>query len=212
VKSCVFFDVQAPLLCQFGPPVLTAENQKEGAIMSRKRNRIDPNQMTLDLRWERKVTHLVSETRQIHDAMAARPATRAENDFEACIAVAAAAKRAIDQSGLSRDNVVDRINRYFRRTDDGARTDPPGCFKPLSKHMMDKYLSQPIEYKLPAYLLYALHYVTGSLEPARMLVEAEGGAVVTAVEKRRLHLVQLQDYMGEAKRLEGELKKSMRVV
>jgi hypothetical protein len=32
------------------------------------------------------------------------------------------------------------------------------------------------------------------------------------VEKRRLHLVQLQDYMGEAKRLEGELKKSMRVV
>ena len=180
--------------------------------MGKKRFRIDPNQMTIDFRWERRVASLVNETRLIHDAMALMPASGAENDFEACIAVAAAAKRAIDQSGLSRDQVVDRINRYFGRTDAGARQDPPTCLKPLTKNMLDKYLSQPTEYKLPAYLLYALHHVTESLEPAKMFVEAEGGAVVTAVEKRRLQLVRLQDYMGEAKRLEGELKRSMRMV
>lgn len=180
--------------------------------MSRKKNKLDPNQRLLDFKWERRVTNLVSETRRIQDAIEERPASRVENDFEACIAVAAAAKRAIDHSGLSREQAVDRINRYFGRSDAGAKGDSPTCFKPLTKHMMDKYLSQPTEYKFPAYLLYALHHVTDSLEPARMLVEAEGGAVVTAAEKKRLQLVQLQDYMGEAKRLEGELKKSMRVV
>ena len=167
----------------------------------------DPNQLKLELRYEDKVDSYISAKKEILKAInEPEPTLAIENEFEACVEIAAAIKRAIRLSGMSRDQVVDGINSYFGRSEAGAAEDPPVCRKPLSIHMLNNYLSKPTEYPMPAYYLYAVHHVTGSLEPAETIVSAENAKVATGAEIRQLNLGKLEQFLLEIERLKQEMK------
>jgi hypothetical protein len=136
----------------------------------------------------------------------AQPHHGAENEMEACIEIAAAVKRTLRESHLSREQLVDGINAYFGRSDEGADADQPTCRKPLTIHMLNNYLSKPCEYPLPAYYLYAIHHVTGIIEPGATIVAAAGGQVATAEEVRLLQLGKLEQALDELRRLRSELR------
>jgi hypothetical protein len=174
-----------------------------------KRNIPDSRQMTLDFNYEEKVDTYVSAKQEILEAMDARPkpSQPVESEFEACVEIAAAIKQAIRPTGMSRDQVVDEINAYFGRTDENAAIDPPTSRKPLTIHMLNNYLSKPIEYPLPAYYLYAIHHVTGSLLPAEAIVSVEGAKVATGMEIRHMTLGKLEQSIAEMQQLKKELKK-----
>ena len=94
------------------------------------------------------------------------------SEAEDCIEIAAAIKRSIRESGLSREQVCDGMNAYWGRTEE--RNQQGHCQKPLSYEMFNHYLSKPVDYPIKAYFLFAIHRVTQSLEPARAIVAAEG--------------------------------------
>jgi len=169
----------------------------------------DSRQMQFDFTFEKKLDRYIEATSQIQGAIAAGPKRphRIECEFEACIEIAAAIKRAIRASGKSRDQVVDAVNAYFGRTEAGAQADPPTCRRPLTIHMFNNYLSKPADYPIPAYYLYAIHRVTRSLEPASTLVAPEGARVATGEELRQLNLGKLEENIAEMRRLKKELKK-----
>jgi hypothetical protein len=174
-----------------------------------KRTPPDPHQMTFDFNFDEKVDAYVSAKQEILEAMEAkpRPSQPVESEFEACVEIAAAIKQAIRPTGMSRDQLVDAINAYFGRTDEGAATEPPICRKPLTIHMLNNYLSKPLEYPLPAYYLYAVHHVTGSLLPAQAIVSVEGAKVATGMEIRHMTLGRLEQSIAEMQQLKKELKK-----
>lgn len=174
--------------------------------MSKKDNKIDTNQLALD--FSAQVDAFVEAKADLFEAACRRPAATAagENEMEACIEIAAAVKRTLRESGMSREQLVDGINAYFGRTDAGAEADPPICRKPLTIHMLNNYLSKPCEYPLPAYYLYAIHHVTGILEPAATIVAAEGAQVATAEEIGLLQLGKLEQTLDEMRRLRRELR------
>jgi len=120
-----------------------------------------------------------------------------KNEFEACEAVALAIKQAIRKTNLSRDQVVDAINDYFSRRFDGADADPCVCRKPLSLHMFNHYLSKPRQYPIPAYYLFAIHHITGSLLPAEVIIGPEGARVATADQIRQIAIGKLQEAIHE---------------
>ena len=105
--------------------------------MSKSRQKLDTRQQTFDFSWETHVDRYVEAKVALEEAIQApAPNIPVENEFEACIEVAAAVKQAIRDWGRTREELVERINRYFGRTPEGAETDPPACRKPLSIHML----------------------------------------------------------------------------
>lgn len=131
----------------------------------------------------------------------------AEDEFEACIEIAAGIKRALRESGLSREQLVDGINAYFGRTVEGAGKEPPECKRPLSIHMLNNYLSKPADYPIPAYYLFAIHRVTRSLEPASVIVAAEGAKVASRGELKDMALGKVDRLMEEMRALRKEIKR-----
>lgn len=174
-----------------------------------KRTSPDPNQMTFNFMFEEKVDAYISAKQEILEVMDAepRPSQPIENEFEACVEIAAAVKQAIRPTGMSREQLVDAINAYFGRSEEGAASDPPTCRKPLTIHMLNNYLSKPTEYPIPSYYLYAIHHVTGSLAPADAIVAAEGAKVASGTELRQMTLGKLEESIAEMQRLKKELKK-----
>lgn len=163
------------------------------------------NQLPFD--FDRLVDEYIEVKTDLVEAAKERPEPQgAESEMEACIEIAAAIKRTVREAGISREQLVDGINAYFGRTDDGAEKDPPECRKPLTIHMLNNYLSKPCEYPIPAYYLYAIHQVTGIIEPAATIVAAAGGQVATAEEIRLLQLGKLEQTLDELRRLRSELK------
>ncbi len=173
--------------------------------MTRRKRQVDPNQMFLDFTAqvdeyvEVKANILEAATEPIHSSPV-------ENELEACIEIAAAIKRTLRESGMSRDQLMDGINAYFGRSEEGATADPPLCRKPLTIHMLNNYLSKPNEYPIPAYYLYAIHRVTGIIEPGATIVAAEGAQVATAKEVRLLQLGRLDQTIAEMQTLKKQLK------
>lgn len=166
----------------------------------------DPNQLPLD--FTAQVDEYVEVKADILEA-AKEPLHRqcGENEMEACIEIAAAVKRTLRESGMSRDQLVDGINSYFGRSEQGAISAPPECRKPLTLNMLNNYLSKPCEYPIPAYYLYAIHNVTGIIEPAATIVAAEGAQVATAHEVRLLQLGRLDQTIAEMQTLKKQLKR-----
>lgn len=168
----------------------------------------DPNQIQFEFDFDQRVDNYIQATQQIQEAIASPPHTeRIECEFEASVEIAAAIKRAIRDSGMSREQTVDAINSYFGRSKEAAENDPPGSRNPLSIHMLNNYLSKPAEYPIPAYYLYAIHHITGSLEPAATIVAAEGGKIATGEELRQMALGKLEENIAEMQRLKKQLKK-----
>lgn len=109
---------------------------------------------------------------------------------EGCIKIATAIKRAIRQSGMRREEVVNAINRYFGWNEANKR-------KSLSFHMFNHYLSKPVEYPIPVIYLVAIQRITGSLEPITAMAEIEGARVISGDEVRILALGKLEDAIQE---------------
>jgi len=175
--------------------------------MAKRQTKIDKNQMSFDLSYSQQVDRYVEAKAEIHEAIQhVAVAAPVENEFEACIEIAAAIKKAVRDSGLSREQLVDAINEYFGRTVEGADADPPTCRKPLTINQLNHYLSKPVDYPFPSYYLYAVHAVTGIIEPAATIIAAAGGQVATEEEVRLLQLGKLEQTLDELRKLRSELK------
>ena len=174
--------------------------------MSKRPKKIDPRQMQFDFDFDEQVDRYVEARNQIADAIEQRAAALPfENEIEISIEIAAAAKRAIREWGRSREQLVDDINQFFGRTAEKAKADPPECRNPLTIHMINNYLSKPVEYPLPAYLLVAIQHVTKKLYMAETIVAYEGAQVATGAELRQMTLGKLEETMTEMRRLKREL-------
>jgi len=163
--------------------------------MSKKKKRIDPNQLSFvfDQQIEAYTnlkTELLSST--------PKPTKNIETYEEACIEIAAAIKRAIRSTNMSREQVVDAINDYFGWSGDEAKT--------LSIHMFNHYLSKPVEYPIPSFYLFAIQGITESLEPSRVLAEAEDARVISKDEVRAWALGKLDETIIEMQKLKKELR------
>ena len=165
--------------------------------MSKKR--IDPNQLCFDF------DRHIEEYRGLKETLLAcnnkDAAPRIENWEEGCIEQAAAIKKAIRQSNMSREQVVDAINDYF-----GWPRADAGKGKHLSIHMFNHYLSKPVEYPIPAFYLYAIQHITKSLAPTRSLAEAEDARVISGDEVRQMAVGKLDETILEMQRLKRELR------
>jgi hypothetical protein len=164
--------------------------------MSKKRKLFDENQAAFDFdaaidSYEKLRGEILGAN---HETV-----TAIESYSEACIEIAAAIKRAIRRSGMSREAVLDGINAFFFDWMGESK-------KRLSIHMFNHYLSKPCEYPIPAAMLFAVLRVTGSLEPVRPLVEAEGGRVITGDEVRKLALGKIDDAIIEMQKLKREIR------
>lgn len=132
--------------------------------------------------------------------------SRAEFYVEA----AAACKRAIRHSGMSRDQIVDRINENWAPLEEEI-ADPDR--KPsLTKAMLDNYLSKPVACRLPAWLIFAVCEVTGSLEPLAVQAENLGASLISADEKDELTLGKLEAQLRAGALLKREYIKRLSVV
>jgi hypothetical protein len=116
---------------------------------------------------------------------------------EACIEVAASAKRALRSSGMSREQLVAAINDYFGW--------PDGTKRALTIHMLNHYLSKPVEYPLPAAMVFAVQHCTQSLDLSGAFAEAEGGRAITHEEARELTIGRLEDLIFKLQRQKQEL-------
>ena len=168
--------------------------------MSKKKEKIDPNQKMLP--FGDRVEAYLKEKAQILDTIhSASPSKQIENYDEACIELAATIKKAIRQSGMSRDAVVDGINTYFGWTKASAKN--------LSIHMFNHYLSKPVQYPIPGAMIYAIQHVTGSLEPCRSFAEIEDGDVISKGEKDELLFGKADLLASEVVKIKKELRKRM---
>ncbi|MDY6971080.1 MAG: hypothetical protein SV775_02010 [Thermodesulfobacteriota bacterium] len=168
--------------------------------MSKKYKKLAHKQCTFDFSFEKRVqAHLKEKSEILETIHNTEPAKTIESYEEACIEQAAAIKKAVRDSGMSREEVVDRINEYF-----GWTANNKG--KHLSIHMFNHHLSKPAQYPIPAPLLYAIHHVTGSLAPCRSFAEAEDGDVITQDEKKELMLGKMETAVYEMQRLKRELR------
>jgi len=165
--------------------------------MSKKRKKVDPNQLSFDF------DHKIEQYRELkEEILQGSEASTTHCEFEeACIEIAAAIKRAIRQSGLSREQMVDAINDYF-----GWPKEDTKRGKHLSIHMFNHYLSKPSEYPIPTYYIYAIQRITGSLEPVKALAEAEGARVISGDEVRQMALGKLDEMILEMQKLKKELR------
>lgn len=163
---------------------------------SKRKKKIDPNQLGFDFEGRIEIYQKAKE--EILEACAKpQPARSFEGQAEACIEVAAAIKKAIRHTKMSREQVVDAINQYFGKCEAG---------KTLSIHMFNHYLSKPAEYPIPTFYIFAIQHVTGSLEPARALAEAMDARVISGAEVRQMALGKLDETISEMQRLKRELK------
>lgn len=176
--------------------------------MARASKKIDENQLTLD--FSAAIDHFTEAKDKIQTALERKEEARyakAECEFEACIEIAAAIKRQLRDSGLSREQLVDGINAYFGRTDESHQGEEPTSRRPLSVAMMNHYLSKPVEYPIPAYMLIAINAVFQSLASIEPFVEPFGGRIVTGIELQQLQLGQLEQLNSEMNKIRRQLKR-----
>jgi hypothetical protein len=160
--------------------------------MSKRRKTLDnPNQLKLD--FDRKIETYQTAKQDALDACQETQKKEIGSRDEACVEIAVACKRAIRHSDMSREQIVDAINNYFSE-------------RRLSIHMFNNYLSKPCKYPLPSYYLYAIQYVTGSLEPVQALAEPMDARVISGAEIRHMALGKLDETILEMQRLKKELR------
>ena len=119
---------------------------------------------------------------------------------ECCQEIAVAAKRAIRQSGLSRERLVDEINDFFGWPKDDKR-------KALTIHQLNAYLCKPADYPMPSPILYAICRITGSLEPISAQAEMLQAKVIAGDELQALALGKIDAALADLQRL----KKTFRI-
>lgn len=77
----------------------------------------------------------------------------------------------------------------------------------ISKHILDQTTSSKQEYRFPAEVLHALCFITGSLEPLKILLKSIGCEVLEPAEAKELRLMRL---VREKERIEKEISRLTR--
>ena len=152
--------------------------------MAKRKKFLDPSQIPFDFETSIKAYKALKDD-LLNDRYT--PPAYIECYEEACIEVAATIKRAIRSSGMSREQMVDAINDYFGWTSKTTKG------RKITIHMFNHYLSKPVEYPIPAALIFAIQHIARSLEIAGTFAEAEGGRVITRAEIRELSIGKLDD-------------------
>lgn len=173
--------------------------------MSNRSRKIDQNQLAFD--FEAKLEVYQSARLEVLEACQESGPIQPVIDSadEACVEIAAAIKRMLRETNLSREELVDEINDYFGLDRADESGDESGR-KPLTIHMFNHYLSKPVYYPIPAFYLIAILAITGSLEVARVLVEPIGARIISGPEVRQMALGQLDEMITEMQKLKRELK------
>ena len=163
--------------------------------MSKRRKRLEnPNQLKLD--FDHKIeTYQAARQDALEACQKPQTTKHIESRAEACIEIARACKRAIRQSGLSREQMVDAINGYFCDNK-----------KKLTIHMFNNYLSKPILYPIPSFYIFAVQHITESLEPVQALADPMDARVISGAEVRQMQLGKLDETILEMQRLKKELR------
>ena len=158
--------------------------------MSKKAKKIDANQQSFDF------DSPLQEYEDLRVKLLAGPEKpkHVESFEEACIEIAASIKTALRASGMSREQLVDGVNNYF-----GGR-------HRLSIHMLNHYLSKPLQYPIPTVMIYAIQNTTGSMETVSVLAQAEGAKVISGDEVRTLAVGKLDAAIAEMQRLKKEFR------
>lgn len=179
--------------------------------MSKAKKRLDNNQLSI-FDYDAQINEYVALKTEILKKNETPAPPQAHSWEEACVEIAAACKSAIKKSGLSRELVVDAVNLYFGWSTPRTITDTHGRtqHKGLSIHMFNHYLSKPSEYPLPAYLIFAIQNVTGSLAPCKVFAEAENAKVASGDEVRQMTLGKIDDNILELQRLKKEFRGTLR--
>jgi hypothetical protein len=98
--------------------------------------------------------------------------------------------QSIRQCKYSREEIVDLVEVLTNQR--------------ISKYILDQSTSSKVEYRIPAEILHAICFITGSLEPFRILLNSIGCEVLAPQEQRDLKLLRL---MKEKERIEKEIEK-----
>jgi len=174
--------------------------------MGKKANN-NPNQMLLDLKFKKRFTSFVVANNELQEAIEFPHNEYLEgNDLAACYSVVTAIKKMIREAGLSTEEMVDEINKYFCRSEKAQSEEPPACLGPLTHSYFSKYLSKPAESRIPAYYVFAIQAICNSLDISKLFTEAMGGEVINADESRQLKIAKLQEAQRRARELEKELQ------
>ena len=99
-----------------------------------------------------------------------------------------AVSEAIRKSKYSREQVVEMVELLTNQR--------------ISKHVLDQSTSSKQEYRIPAEVLHAICFITGSLEPFRVLLGSIGCEVLAPEEQKDLRLMRL---IREKERIEKEI-------
>ncbi len=164
--------------------------------MTKKGKFLDPNQTTIDFD-----APIEAYSRLRDELLKDEKPKPTEYGYEdGCIDIAVAIKKAIRQTNMSREEMVDAINAYFDWPPDDKR-------KCLTIHIFNHYLSKPAEYPIPAVYLTAIQHITDSLEPISALADPVGAKVISGDEVRKLALGKLDSAIEEMKQLKREFRK-----
>lgn len=128
-----------------------------------------------------------------------------ENEFGFCRQIANAVKADIQSMGISREAFCDRVNAFLGRTQERYKQRPRQCRKPLSKAMLDKMISDPIQYPLDSYYLYAFQHITGGFGVMDTILGAKGARVVSGEDLRKFALIKAQELRAQAQILEKSI-------
>lgn len=128
-----------------------------------------------------------------------------ENEFELCQEIGVAMKQELRGLGISREEFCDLVNEYLGRTAERYKQTPPLCRKPLTKTMLDKMISDPVQYPLDSYYLYAFHHVTGGFGVVNAILGATGARVVSGEDLRKIALIKAQEFREKAQSLEKSI-------
>lgn len=184
-------------------------------VQAMKRRFVDEKQQAMD--FEAQLEVICDAVGAIADRCEeTRTEQRERSRAEFYVEQAAACKRAIQKSGMSRAQIVDRINENWRPIEeecgiDGAKTEgrsraERGINPPLlSLCMLNNYLSKPTENRLPAWLIYAICEVTECLEPLAVQIENLGGTIIDRDERDELTLGKLEATLKAARVLKTQM-------
>jgi len=182
--------------------------------MAKKQKKIDAVQLPLP--FKERVESSLKDVEKVFDEIGHQSPPKAMENFpDACMETASAIKKSIKASGLSRNDVADRINKYFSwpssaEMESLKKSGDDKGHKHLSSHMFNHYLSKPVEYPIPAGFLYAIQDITGSLAVCMSLAEAEDAEVISRHEKDTLMVGRMYDAKLGISRLMNEFKKKRR--
>jgi hypothetical protein len=110
-----------------------------------------------------------------------------------------AVKAAIKKSGLSRDQVVDKVNAVFNRPANGER--------PLGLAMFNNYLSDAKPEKLPLWAVVGISLVLDDPDPLRPMVEATGHTIISETDRIDLEIGRHECAQWELARSMAALRK-----